>query len=176
MFSLWLLESELTSLEARNEPGVVPHMVPHSMGSKLLDYIRPKRSQTAGPEGGAAPLSSAFEPSEGYVTARAEVPERRAEVPVREGPLDYPAIATWLKACEDDLERGRDKHQYTKLAPMFAANECTRIDDITRMSTDMIKLLCTQAGFDVTFGLVNRVHQYAAEDVAHVKFKGKLSF
>ncbi len=142
------------------------------MGSKLLDYIRPTRSKTAEPAGELATTLpyNAIEPTEGYAPRSTEAP-----VQVYKGPLDYPAIENWLKACEDDLERGRDKHHYMKLAPMFAANECTRIDDITRMSTDTIKLLCTQAGFDVTFGLVNRVHQYAMEDVARVKSLGKLS-
>ena len=89
-------------------------------------------------------------------------------------PLDYPTIANWLQICEEDFERGRDKHEYTKLAPMFAANGCTRIDDIPRMSTDSIKSLTVEAGLDVTIGLVNRVHDYAVEDVARVKHDGKL--
>ena len=90
------------------------------------------------------------------------------------GPLNYPAIAAWLKACEEDFERGRDKHDYTTLSPMFAANGCTRIDNITRMTTDTIKSLAEAQGITVTIGLVNRVHKYAIKDIARVKREGKL--
>lgn len=88
--------------------------------------------------------------------------------------MDFPAIVHWLSACEDDFERGRDKHEYSRLAAVFAANGCTRIDDITRMSTDEIKSLAAEVGVIISVGLVNRVHQYATEDVARVKIAGRL--
>lgn len=72
------------------------------------------------------------------------------------------------------MERGRDHHEYSKLAPVFESNGCTRIDDLTRMSAEMIKQLAVEAGVDVTIGLVYRVHQYAADDVARVKRVGRL--
>lgn len=64
--------------------------------------------------------------------------------------------------------------QSTKLTAMFDENGCTRIDDITRMSPDLIKTLATQAGVDVTLGLVHRVFEYAATDVTRVRKSGKL--
>ncbi len=88
-------------------------------------------------------------------------PETRAF----KGPLDFPSISNWLKACEEDLERGRDGHHYTLLSLMFTSNGCTRIDDITRMSPADIKALAGERDLDATVGLVNRVHQYATEDV-----------
>ena len=91
------------------------------------------------------------------------------------GPLDYPAIAAWLKACEENFERDRDKHEYTSLSPLFAANGCTRIDDIVQMSPEMIKSLAEVRGIVTTIGLVNRVHAYAVEDVARVRSTGKLA-
>ncbi len=57
---------------------------------------------------------------------------------------------------------------------MFAANGCTRIDDIARLSPDNIKLLAAEVGVIVNVGLVNRVHQYATDDVACVKVAGRL--
>ncbi len=92
------------------------------------------------------------------------------------GPLDFPAIEKWLKICEEDFERGRDKHEYTRLVPVFSENGCTRIDDISRMSTELIWDLSARAGVEVTIGLVNRVHQYASDDVQLVKREGKLVF
>lgn len=142
------------------------------MSSKLLDYERPARKFRAynANEQATAPHAAPVE--------LVEVP--KAPPPYVEsapkGPLDYPAISNWLKMCEDDLERGRDKHAYMVLAPMFDANGCTRIDDITRMSPDLIKLLSAQAGFDVSLGLVHRVFQYAAEDVIRVRKAGKLQY
>lgn len=87
---------------------------------------------------------------------------------------DFPAISTWLKSCEDDLERGRDKHEYTKLSTVFADNGCTRIDDIARMTPDFIRNLATEKEVNVTVGLVHRVHEYAADDVAHIKGKARM--
>ncbi|KAL5524968.1 hypothetical protein ACEPAF_8837 [Sanghuangporus sanghuang] len=91
------------------------------------------------------------------------------------GPLNYPAIGDWLKACEDDLERGRDNHEYRKLAPVFLSSGCTRIDDIARMNADKIEALVKAEGVDMTIGLVNCIHDYAVGDVACVKRDGKLS-
>ncbi len=81
-----------------------------------------------------------------------------------------------MKTCEDDLERGRDHHEYTKLGPVFIDNGCTRIDDVARMSPESIKVLASDAGVAVTIGLVNRVHDYAVEDVARVKNRLKMGF
>jgi len=141
------------------------------MASQLLDFKRGSRPRRLRPklcvESTTAPAAE-----EAQVSAKT--------LPVQTvgracgAPLDYPTIANWLQICEEDFERGRDKHEYTKLAPMFAANGCTRIDDIPRMSTDSIKSLTVEAGLDVTIGLVNRVHDYAVEDVARVKHDGKL--
>lgn len=71
--------------------------------------------------------------------------------------------------CEDDPERGRDKHAYTKLAGMFKENGCSWIDDITLMTPMLIKMLATQAGVDVNLGLVLRVYDYAATDVIRIR-------
>lgn len=43
------------------------------------------------------------------------------------------------------------------------------------MSPEAIKALATEAGVSVTIGLVNRVHEYAVDDVALVKSGIKLS-
>ncbi len=91
------------------------------------------------------------------------------EVRASQGSFDYPLISDWMKFCERHMERGRDKHEYSLLAPMFEANGCTRIDDIPRMTTTMILELAGVAGVGVTIGLVNRVHEYATEDVMRVK-------
>ncbi len=71
--------------------------------------------------------------------------------------------------------RGRDKHEYTKLLPVFAANDCTRIDDVSRLTAESIKSLAEKEGVSVSIGLANRVHQYAVDDVARVKTEGKLT-
>lgn len=145
------------------------------MTSKILDYERPARKARAygANEQAAAPpaIQPAIQPAE-HVEVQKAPPPYVESTP--KGPMDYPAITNWLKMCEDDFERGRDKHAYMVLAPMFEANGCTRIDDITRMSPDLIKLLSAQAGFDVTLGLVHRVFQYAAQDVIRVRKAGKL--
>lgn len=57
---------------------------------------------------------------------------------------------------------------------MFAANGCTRIDDIARLPVELIKQLAVDAGVEVTVALIYRVHEYAKEDVAEVKEKGRL--
>lgn len=95
-------------------------------------------------------------------------------VPANKGPLDFPSISDWLATCEDDLERSRDKHAYKSLAPLFAKNECTRIDDITRLTPEMIMGLAKEMELQVSVGLVNRIYQYAVDDVARVKAVGKL--
>jgi len=95
-------------------------------------------------------------------------------LPPVKGPLDFPRISQWLTACEEDIERGRDGHQYKSLVPLFADNECTRIDDIARMTPGVIRELSKEMGINASIGLVNRVHQYAVEDVAQVRLHGKL--
>ena len=84
----------------------------------------------------------------------------------------YPTISSWLGECEGDLERGRDQHQYSKLAPVFADNGCTRIDDVARMTPELIMNLATDSGVIVTIGLVNRIHGYAVDDVARIRNGG----
>lgn len=150
----------------------MPNKIPSSMSSKLLDYEKPgKKTRVVSPSiqadlwrvGGEAQTSTQMVP----------VPVE-TEIRSYKGPLDYPTISAWLKICEEDFERGRDKHEYSMLAPMFEANGCTRIDDVTRMSTGLMKSLAAEVGLSVTIGLINRVHQYATEDVARVKSAGRL--
>ena len=146
------------------------------MTSKLIDYMKPgKVARKTSPNSQTNLLSI-----EDEVTAnlRAMPMPPVQDFAMREaykGPLDYPAIAAWLKACEENFERGCDKHEYTSLSPLFAANGCTRIDDIVRMSPEMIKSLAEVRGIVTTIGLVNRVHAYAVEDVARVRSTGKLA-
>ncbi len=136
------------------------------MTSKLLDYVRPGRKVHNSAQGAEPPAPP--EPVE-VTKASTAVVETTFK-----GPADYPPIWSWLKMCEDDFERGRDKHPYSRLVDAFDANGCTRIDDITRMSPDLIKKLATEAGVEVTLGLVYRVFQYAAEDVVRIRKAGKL--
>lgn len=143
------------------------------MTSKLLDYLKPaKKTRFGTPPMQVETRRVAGEMELGSQTLPA--PTGIATDRVYKGPLDYPAITDWLKACEADIERGRDKHGYSTLAPMFEANGCTRIDDITRMSTDLLSSLATNAGLSATIGLINRVHQYAKDDVEKVKTAGRL--
>ncbi|KLO15584.1 hypothetical protein SCHPADRAFT_938567 [Schizopora paradoxa] len=161
---------------ARGEPGVVADRVPAAMSSKLLDFVRPGRRNLAADLAEAQAAVDATDEAS-RVPLPLEFPAPAApsvERPAYQGPLDYPTIQSWLKSCEDDLERGRDKHNYSALAVVFAVNGCTRIDDITRMSTMDIKTLAGDDDIDITIGLINRVHAYAVEDVAKVKKKGKL--
>lgn len=160
------------------EPGAIVDQIPAKVGSKLLDYYRNDRklpratSETAEASSAQAP-TPASEPVE--QTVQKQVGLTQPEMSMR-GPHDYPTIVTWLKTCEEDIERGRDGHEYSKLSSVFAENECTRIDDIARMSADTIKSLATEAGIAVTIGLVNRAYQYAVEDVARVKSRSRVSF
>ncbi|KLO04636.1 hypothetical protein SCHPADRAFT_947561 [Schizopora paradoxa] len=161
---------------ARGEPGVVADRVPAAMSSKLLDFVRPGRRNLAADLADAQAAVDATDEAL-RVPLPIEFPAPAAPVvekPAYQGPLDYPTIQSWLKSCEDDLERGRDKHNYSALAVVFAVNGCTRIDDITRMSTMDIKTLAGDNDINITIGLINRVHAYAVEDVAKVKKKGKL--
>lgn len=160
------------------------------MRSNLLDYFRAgkqSRSSTSVPAGRDAEMEEAFTaaaaPAPAAPAAAAIAPAAAAPgVPVvetqpavqRKGPLDYPAIKTWLAFCEEHLERGRDKHEYSVLLPVFLANGCTRIDDVVRLSAESIKTLAEKENVSITIGLANRVHEYAAEDVARVKANGKL--
>jgi hypothetical protein len=147
------------------------------MTSKVLDYKRPGRVGQKVSPSSEMHLSA----NQNDLWVNMQVPSaqviQETETPLRvpyRGPLDYPLIPVWLKMCEDDLERGRDKHEYTRLSPVFGANGCTRIDDIARMSAEKIQALADREGIDVTVGLVNRVVAYSVEDVARVKVEGKL--
>ncbi len=139
-----------------------------------------KQSICLSPPVAAPPVAPVAAPPVAPVVAPVEPVEvRNAPQPhVETTPkaLNYPAISNWLKICEDDIfERAAgDRHEYSKLAAVFDVNGCTRIDDITRMSPDLIKLLAKEAGVDVTLGLVYRVFQYAAEDVTRVRKSGRL--
>ncbi|KLO06297.1 hypothetical protein SCHPADRAFT_946195 [Schizopora paradoxa] len=108
------------------------------------------------------------------VTAPAEVVMPLAQPAPPSGPLDYPSIKRWMMFCEDDFERGRDKHDYGQLLPIFMANGCTRVDDVARLSVEIIQKLAEKAGIEVSLGLANRVHEYAVEDAALVKRYGFL--
>ncbi len=105
----------------------------------------------------------------------AETAQQGAPVSSYHGPLDYPEVSSWLQQCQDNIERGRDKHEYTKLSPVFKEHECTRIDDIIHMSPGEIRTLAAEMGINVSLGLVNRIFQYASADVATVKGKGKMA-
>ncbi len=131
----------------------------------LLDFVRPERITKSTV---AVPVEA------GAVILAGPLPVREPESYAHKFSCNYPTVASWLKICEEDIERGRDNHEYSKLAPMFAANDCTRIDDIPRMTTQLIRELAAEAGIDATIGLVNRVYQYAVEDVEQVKKVGRL--
>ena len=141
------------------------------MKSKLLDYVRPGRKGKDSNVGEEEPHPPVKEPHE---TSQQKPLSQQTEVRNSKMPLDFPLISSWLRKCEEDLERGRDRHEYTKMAPVFEANGCTRIDDISRMTTGFIKELAEEAGVAVTVGLIYRVHQYATDDVAQVKRDGRL--
>ncbi len=157
------------------------------MSSRLLDYERMGRRARQGSV--APPIQHVDAPTAvaALVTPVAPIAPVAAiptpapnpmaptdAIPLK-GPLDFPAIVNWLNTCEEDFERGRDKHEYSRLAAVFAANGCTRIDDIACLSPDNIMALAAEVGVIVTVGLVNRVHHYAIDDVAHVKIAGKLT-
>ncbi len=166
------------------------------MRSKLLDYFRPGKdlrsaafvpddrdiemaeaAATAVPAAAPATAPDAA-PAPAPATALAATSTAVAPPPQsapHKGPLDYPSVKNWLLVCEEDFERGRDKHEYSALLPMFTENGCTRIDDIARLSADTIRSLAEKAGLNVSVGLANRVQQYAVEDVARVKLEGKLA-
>ena len=150
------------------------------MAARILDYERPGKD-TRG-SGAYAPSSLPVFTSSGIQSdvptgmPLACLPRREIEsYPLSKRPLDYPAIADWLKTCDNDLERGRDNHGYTILSPVFAINGCTRVDDITRLSGDRIKVLADEQGVSITIGLANQVQAYAAEDVARIRGEGKLT-
>lgn len=147
------------------------------MSSELLDYVRPGRKNLVAEQAAALAETeaAALVPLPPEPVLRNEPPvSTNREMQGFQGPLDYPKIADWLKGCEDNLERGRDGHEYSSLALVFALNGCTRIDDISRMSPADIKALAVARDLEVTVGLVNRVYHYATEDVARVKARGKL--
>ncbi len=102
---------------------MVADRVPLTIASNLLDYFRP-RKRMPGDD-----MSDREEPDRPF-NELAETAQQ--EVPVRsyQGPLDFPEVSSWLQQCQDNIERGRDKHEYTKLSPVFKEHECTRIDDI----------------------------------------------
>lgn len=145
------------------------------MSSELLDYVRPGRKNLVAEQALAETEAAVLVPLPPEPAHSIEPPiSMHRETQVFQGPLDFPKIDDWLKGCEDNLERGRDGHEYTSLSMVFALNGCTRIDDIARMSPADIKALAVERDLAVTVGLVNRVHHYATADVARVKVAGKL--
>ena len=146
-------------------PGVTANMVPAALTSKLLDYTRAGKQTKPKVE----PMAH-----EEVQLVPTKVTGAVSTVEVHKGPLNFPSISDWLKMCEDDFERGRDKHEYSKLGPVFLENGCTRIDDITRLSTDLIRTMAGDSFVEVSIGLIHRVFQYAIDDVARVKAAGRL--
>lgn len=145
------------------------------MSSRVLDYEWPdketRRLQAHRQPG--LPITTSLVPLALPVPQMVSSGETGAQA-LYKGPLDYPGIEVWLQACENDFERGHDKHTYLLLLPVFVTNGCTRIDDITRLSAERLKTLADGQGIEVTIGLVNRVHAYAVEDVARIKSAGRL--
>ncbi len=143
------------------------------MSSKLLDFVRPGRKNRATLE--AESLTEA--------AAQVPLPEEAAPQAVPAAPMpggfksshDYPTIGDWLDRCARHMERGAVTDTTTHLWPLvFALNGCTRIDDITQLTPTEIRDLARDRDVDVTVGLVNRVLQYATEDVARVKANGEI--
>lgn len=157
------------------------------MSSKLLDYIKPGKKSNASAVNCEEPLTTApvFEPvpaPELQHVQQAQPQQVQPQqvqpqhVPKVRIPKNFPQISKWLEKCEEDIERGCDNHKYSELAPVFSVNGCTRLDDITRLSTDVIRTLATEAGLKVTIGLVNRIHEYAVSDVAKINAGESLVF
>lgn len=161
--------------QARGDACVVPNKIPVAMSSRVLDYKRPSKKAIPGeqPRQDALCQETRVE-AEAEAPVRTNPPPHAKQVPTFKGPLDYPTINNWLKNCEEDFERGRDKHEYTKLTPVFVQNGCTRIDDIARLSTDVIKALAQEQGLSISLGLVYRVYDYATADVLCIKTHGRL--
>ncbi|KLO04585.1 hypothetical protein SCHPADRAFT_947594 [Schizopora paradoxa] len=168
--------AEHAKLLAAGEPGVVANKVPHVMHSKVLDYVRPGRKPASFRTAPGDRDEEMPDPPPNLIQAYLKTHAvERAQVREFKGAHDFPLISSWLRSCEDHLERGRDKHEYSNLAPLFAENGCTRIDDIARMTTSLIRELAAEAGIQASIGLVLRVHDYAVEDVTHIKKFGMLS-
>lgn len=168
-----LYQAYLLVCQAKGEPGVVPNKVPDVMKSKLLDYVRPGRKSDRTGQADEEQARNAIVTDEVHGNPQNAM-VRATEVRAYVGPLDFPLISMWLKKCEEGFERGCDKHEYSKLTPVFDANGCTRIDDIARMSSALIRELALEAGISITIGLANRVHEYATDDVMYVKKFGRL--
>ncbi len=174
-------------LQAANATDVVADKVPAQLTSKLLDYFRPGKNarSKARPDdrdlesvSNVATVAVAPAPDAPVAVAPAAASRATAVVAppaVAKGPLNYPTVKAWLLWCEEDLEHGRDNHNYTSLFPVFTVNGCTRVDDVARLSADSIMSLAEKEGVVITVGLANRLNQYANEDVARVKLEGKLS-
>lgn len=96
------------------------------MSSKLLDFVRPGRRNLAAAHAAAlaATETAAQIPLPLEHVKEPPAPMHR-ETQGFQGPLDFPKIADWLKGCEDNLERGRDGHEYSSLSLVFALNGCT---------------------------------------------------
>ncbi len=99
------------------------------------------------------------------------VAETQPAVP--QGLLDFPSIKSWLIYCGEHLECGRDKHDYNAMLQLFDENGCTQIDDIVRLTPELIVSLGEKQGTKVTIGLALCLHEYAISDVARVKANGR---
>ncbi|KLO04997.1 hypothetical protein SCHPADRAFT_896620 [Schizopora paradoxa] len=168
---------EHATLLAGNTADVVADKVPAQLSSKLLDYFRPGKDSRQKNRPDDRELESASNVAAPAPVAPAPVavaPVAVAVAPpaVKSGPFNFPTIKTWLLFCEEHLERGRDKHDYAALLPVFTVNGCTRVDDVARLSCELLMSLAAKEGLELTIGLANRVVDYAVHDVARLK-KGK---
>lgn len=158
-------------MKARGEPGVVANKVPLTISSKLLDYSRePRKSRVA---------SGSMQPETMTVDAEPPVqtPAQAAhgsDGPARRVTHDFPSLKSWLRGCEDDLVRGRDRHNYTDLENVFAGHGFTRVDDVTMLTPEAIMELAKGEGVNVSLALVHRIYKYAKEDVDIIQSGGKL--
>ena len=152
-------------MKARGEPGVVADKIPPQISSKLLDYKREGRGKRAASVSNDVPVI----PEETVKTKQAP----SADIPTR-APLDFPTLTAWLRSCEDDMVRGRDRHNYTMLDGVFAAHGFTRIDDILLLSPETLMDLAKGEALNVPLALVHRVFKFAKEDIAILQGGGKL--
>ena len=146
------------------------------MAPRLLDFERPPRVSRRIPSGVETGLPANVERMPVGSSSVPGIAEGSRSNVYHKSLLDYPTVETWLRGCEDDIERGRDKHAYLSLLPVFSSNGCTRLDDITRFPADQLRTLAGDQGIDASIGLVNRIHAYAVEDVARLKVMGSHAF
>ncbi|EJD07047.1 uncharacterized protein FOMMEDRAFT_26164 [Fomitiporia mediterranea MF3/22] len=159
----------------QSEPGVVPNQVPASMSSRLLDVsTRRRKTQHPGVTQPNTEVSSISTLSEAGDSI-SETPKDNPPNPTHSGPLNYPTVDVWRRYCQQHIERGRDAvHTYTSLIFVLQKNDCTRLDDVARLTTEELCSLAMECEVEASIGLVKRVVAYAHEDVAKVKNDGYL--